>query len=156
LKDAIRRQLRREDGTLSYFKDKQGVLQERREALGCALAVLSGVVTGGEATAALKDYPVTDGGVPLFHPFFPEPDWYHNNSSWPFVDTFFLKALEVFDGVDRSAQNAALLARTCIGNGSFHEVTDYRTRAVRGSGSQLWTAAAFLDTCRRAGLVKHE
>lgn len=154
LKAAIRKQLRRADGTFAYFKDKDGVLQERREALGSALAVLSGVATGAEARAALKDYPVTDGGVPLFHPFFPETDWYHNNSSWPFVDTFFLKALEIADGVDRTAQNAALLARTCVGNRSFHEVTDYRTREVKGSGGQLWTAASFVDTCRRAGLVK--
>lgn len=156
LKQAIRTHLRREDGTFAYFKDKNGVLQERREALGSALAVLSGVVTGAEARAALKDYPVTDGGVPLFHPFFPENDWYHNNSSWPFVDTFFLKALEALDGVDRTAQNVALLARTCIGNRTFHEVTDYRTREVKGSGGQLWTAASFVDTCRRAGLVKHD
>jgi len=155
LKESIRRHLRRADGTFSYFKDKNGALQDRRDALGSALAVLSGVVAGAEATAALKDYPVTDGGVPLFHPFFPENDWYHNNSSWPFVDTFFLKALEMTDGMDRSALNAALLARTCIGNRTFHEVTDFRTREVKGSGGQLWTAASFVDTCRRAGLVKH-
>lgn len=154
LRDAIRRNLRRADGTFAYFKDKNGVLQERRDALGSALAVLSGVVTGAGAGDALKDYPVTDGGVPLFHPFFPENDWYHNNSSWPFVDTFFLKALEVSDGVDRAAENAALLARTCIGNRTFHEVTDFRTREVKGSGGQLWTAASFVDTCRRAGLLK--
>lgn len=153
LKQAIRTHLRRADGTFAYFKDKNGVLQERRDALGSALAVLSGVAVGAEAKAALKDYPVTDGGVPLFHQFFPENDWYHNNSSWPFVDTFFLKALEVSDGIDRTAQNAALLARTCVGNRTFHEVTDYRTREVKGSGGQLWTAAAFVDTCRRAGLV---
>ena len=152
--DAIRRQMGRPDGTIAYFKDQTGRLQERREALGCALLVLSGVVTGAEARNALKDYPVTDGGVPLFWPFFPENDWYHNNSSWPFVDTFFLRAWETVDGIDRTALNAALLARTCIGKGTFHEVTDYRTREVKGSGSQLWTAAAFVDTCRRAGLVK--
>ncbi len=153
LKSAIRQHLHRAGGTFSYFKDKNGVLQERRDALGTALAVLSGVAAGSDAGAALKDYPVTDGGVPLFHPFFPENDWYHNNSSWPFVDTFFLKALEVSDGIDRTAQNAALLARTCVGNRTFHEVTDFRTRQVQGSGGQLWTAASFIDTCLRAGLV---
>ena len=98
-------------------------------------------------------YPVTDGGVPLFHPFFAEADWYHNNSSWPFVDTFVLKALEMTDGTSHVAQNAALLARTCTSDGTFYEVTDYRTRKVRGSGSQLWTAAAFVDTGQRAGLL---
>jgi hypothetical protein len=153
LKEAIRKELRFADGSFAYFKDRKGLLQARREALGSALAVLSGVVNGRDAKRALDGYPVTDGGVPLFHPFFNDANWYHNNSSWPFVDTFFLKALEMTDGTSRHAQNAALLARTCIGDGTFHEVTDYRTREVKGSGSQLWTAAAFVDTCQRAGLL---
>ncbi len=68
----------------------------------------------------------------------------------PFVDIFF----EQSDGVDRSAQNAALLGRTCVEDGTFHEVTDDRTREVKGSGSQLWTAASFVDVCRRAGLLR--
>lgn len=103
--------------------------------------------------ASFVDIHFTDGGTPLFHPFFPRDDFYHNNSSWPFVDTFLIKAMETADGVNRTALNAALLARTCVDDGTFHEVTDYRTRAVKGSGSQLWTAASFIDTCRRAGLI---
>ncbi len=154
LKDAIRTELRHADGTFAYLKDRHGTLQQRREALGSALLVLSDVLTEEEAQAALRGYPVTDAGIPLFHPFFERDDFYHNNSSWPFVDTFFLKALEQSDGVDRTPLNTSLLARTCVGDGTFHEVTDYRTKEVKGSGSQLWTAAAFIDTCRRAGLWK--
>ncbi len=154
LKQAIRKELRFADGSFSYCKDRKGELQNRREALGSALAVISGVVEGEDARRALGGYPVSDGGVPLFHPFFEWNGWYHNHSSWPFVDTFFLKALEQSDGVDRSAQNAALLGRTCVEDGTFHEVTDYRTREVKGSGSQLWTAASFVDVCRRAGLLR--
>ncbi|MDF3130115.1 hypothetical protein P0Y35_12980 [Kiritimatiellaeota bacterium B1221] len=153
LKQAICRELRFDDGSFSYFKDRHGVLQNRREALGAALAVMSGTVKGKDAQRALRGYPVTDGGVPLFHPFFEGDHWYHNHSSWPFVDSLFLRALEISDGVNRSAQNAALLARTCVGDGSFHEVTDTRTREVKGSGSQLWTAASFVDVCRRAGWI---
>ena len=153
LKHAIRRELRRDDGAFLYFKDRNGQRQNRREALGASLAVISGVAAGKDMEPALRDYPVTDGGVPLFHPFFDNDTWYHNNSSWPFVDTFFIKAQEMADGICRAAQNAALLARTCIKDGTFHEVTDYRSREVKGSKSQLWTAAAFIDTCRRAGLL---
>lgn len=153
LQAAIRQTFRREDGSMAYLKDRSGQLQPRREALGSALAVLSGAVSGNEAKDALANYPVTDGGVPLFHPFFDTPQWYHNNSSWPFVDTFFIKALEISDGMPRVAQNAALLARTCVGDGTFHEVSDYRTREIKGSSSQLWSAASFVDTCLRAGLV---
>lgn len=152
LKQVVYNVLKRDDGTFSYLKEPSGILQPRREALGEALAVLCDIVVGQEAVQALSGYPVTDAGVPLFHPFFEKQDWYHNNSSWPFVDTFFIKALEKSDGMNRSALNAALLARSCVG-GSFHEVTDYRTREIKGSGSQLWTAAAFIDTCKRAGLI---
>jgi len=150
LRQAIRAQLRRPDGTFAYYKDREGRLAERRDALGTAFSVLMGVVTGEDAVAACRDYPVTDAGVPLFLPFFPTARTYHNNTAWPFVDTFFIKALEQSDGQARTAQNAALLARTCRG-GTFHEWVDFRTKAVRGSGGQLWTAAAFVDTCRRAG-----
>jgi len=153
LRKAIRDNLLNSDGTLSYFKDKHGNLQPRRDALGSALAVLMDIVEGEEARAALKNYPVTDVGVPLFHPFFPENNYYHNNTSWPFVDTFFIKALEKSDGENRTALNAALLARTCVNDGTFHEVVDFRDKKPGGSGSQLWTAASFIDTCFRAGLV---
>jgi len=153
LRKAIRDNLLNSDGTFSYFKDKNGNLQPRREALGSALAVLMGIVEGDEARAVLRNYPVTEAGVPLFHPFFPEDNYYHNNTSWPFVDTFFIKALEKSDGKDRTELNARLLARTCIDDGTFHEVVDFRDKKVKGSGSQLWTAASFIDTCFRAGLV---
>lgn len=154
LKGAIRQHLRRPDGTLAYFRERHGTLQKRRDALGSALAVLTGIVDGEDGRKALSDYPITDAGVPLLHPFFPVDNWYHNNSSWPFVDTFFIKALEMSDGQERGALNTALLARTCIDDGTFHEVTDYRTKRVKGSASQLWTAAAFIDTCLRSGLVR--
>ncbi|MCX7015045.1 MAG: hypothetical protein NTW86_21240, partial [Candidatus Sumerlaeota bacterium] len=90
LKAAIRRELRRPDGTFAYYKDRHGRLADRRAALGSAFAVLLGIVEGQEAKAALAGYPVTDAGIPLFHPFFPPTArTYHNQSSWPFVDTFF-------------------------------------------------------------------
>ncbi|HMP75742.1 MAG TPA: hypothetical protein PKE12_05525 [Kiritimatiellia bacterium] len=153
LRHAINTQLRNREGYLVYFKDPQGALQERREALGIALAVLLDIVTGDDAKKQLGGYPVTDAGVPLFLPFFEhEARVYHNNAAWPFVDTLFLWAHEKAHGVDRTAENAALLARTCVGNGSFHEVVDFATREPKGSGAQLWSAAAFLNVCYRAGL----
>lgn len=164
LKKAIRKEFEHPDGYLAYYKDQRGVLANRREALGSGLAALCGIVEGDEAKLAVGGYPVTDGGVPLFHPFFDNDRWYHNLSSWPFVDTFFIKGLEKSDGVCRADLNAALLARTCVADGSFHEVTHYPSREVmhysdkyhkriKGSGCQLWSAAAFIDTCFRAGLV---
>ena len=153
MRKAIISELRYEDGTFSYFKHADGTLEARRDALGSALLVITGIVEGEDARKALKDYPVTWAGVPLFHPFFSHGGAYHNNTAWPFVDTFFLWAKEIADNKDYTAQNAALLARTCIQDGSFHEVTDWGTKEPKGSGSQLWSASAFVNVCRRAGLL---
>lgn len=154
LKSAILRTLKRPDGTFAYYKGPDGILSDKRDAFGSALAVLFEVVTGEEAIAALTGYPVTPNGVPLFYPFFPGNHFYHNNSSWPFVETFFLKALEKADGSARHAQNAALLARTCNREGTFYEVMDLRDNSWKGSTRQLWTAAAFIEVCDRAGYLK--
>ena len=157
LKAAIIKELRMGDGTFVYLKEPSGHLMERRDALGSALAVLSGVVKGEDARRAVADYPVSENGVPMFLPFFfnqtINKSAYHNWTSWPFVDTFFLWAKEVAEGKNHSVQNLALLGHTVAKtNGSFREVVDYRTGEIEGSHSQLWSAAAFLNSCKRARL----
>lgn len=149
LKLAIHKHLGQPDGTYAYYKGADGKPADRRDALGSALAVLFGVVSPEEGKAVLRDYPVTDKGIPLFHPFFPGNHFYHNNSAWPFVDTLFLKALEKCEGKSRVEQSAALLARTCTDEGTFFEVTDWRDGKVKGSPRQLWTASAFVDVYSR-------
>jgi len=62
-----------------------------------------------------------------------------------------MAAKEKAFGIDCTAQNAALLARTCLQDGTFHEVVNMQTKEPFGSSSQLWSAAAFIDVCRRAG-----
>lgn len=153
LRKAICKNLKNTDGTFAYFKDKNGVLENRRDAMGTALAILSDVVTGKDAILAIKDYPVTEIGIPLFYPFYDNPETYHNHTAWPFVDCFFLHALEKATGVNQKPFNAALLARTCVMDGSFHEIVDFNTKEPRGSGNQLWTAAAFINVCERANLT---
>lgn len=176
LREAIRSRFTRDDGALEYYVDRAGIPSGRRDALGTALAVVLGVVDGDAARAALAGYPVTDKGVPLFHPFYDHSFFYHNNTSWPFVDTFFLQALEIAEETDYTDLNAALLGRTCgpvyetdwsrlppdtiaetpsdsEGTGTFHEVVHFPTGRVTCSARQLWTAASFINVCLRAGLV---
>ncbi|MBT8046053.1 MAG: hypothetical protein KJN67_02690, partial [Pontiella sp.] len=158
LKQAMCREMRHPDGTFTYLKTWDGKLLKQRHALGEALAVRFGVVEGNEARAALKGYPVTDAGVPLIHPFFnhsDNPQIYHDKASWPFADTLFLAAKEQAFGIDCTAQNAALLARTCVEDGTFHELVNMKTKEPFGSGSQLWSAAAFINVCLRAGLINN-
>lgn len=153
LKDAIVSNLRFQDGTFSYFKHANGELESRRDALGSALAVITGIVKGKDAKVCLSNYSVTWAGVPLFQPFYPWEKSYHNNTAWPFVDTFFLWAKELAEHKNYASQNAALLARTCVKGGSFHEVVNWKTKEPGGSGRQLWSASAFVNVCLRAGWV---
>ena len=158
LKNAMCREMRHTDGTFAYLKTWDGKLLKQRHALGEALAVLFGIVEGNDARVALAGYPVTAAGVPLFYPFFCHNDnqqIYHDQSSWPFVDAFFLTAKEKTFGVDCTAQNAALLARTCVQDGTLHEVVNMKTKEPFGSGSQLWSAAALINVCQRAGISFH-
>ena len=92
-------------------------------------------------------------------------------ASWPFCDTFFLWGKALADGGDYTDQNAALLGRSLgtafapkkakaeneamwdQGLGSFHEKIPLPSGLIDGSGHQLWSAAAFLNVCIRAGLV---
>jgi len=39
------------------------------------------------------------------------------------------------------------------GFGSFHEKVQLPSGLISGSGSQLWTSAAFMNICLRANLV---
>jgi hypothetical protein len=154
LKKAICRELRHPDGTFTYYKDRWGKLAPRREALGAAFAVLLNIVDGDNAIKALAGYPVTDIGIPSYYPFFEDNDMvYHNNTSWPFVNAFFMRALDKTDGGERIGQCFALMARVCKNPGGFREYIDYKDKTVKGSASQLWSAAGFIDVCFRAGLV---
>lgn len=170
LKVAIKKEFTKPDGTLAYYKDRHGKIMPNREILGTAFAAIFEIVTGDAAKAVYAGYPMTDRGIPLFSPFIPGNSGPHNMASWPFCDTFFLWGKSLADGGDYTAQNAALLGRSLgtafrpkkgkegetwgAGFGSFHEKITLPDGLIDGSGHQLWSAAAFLNVCFRAGLVK--
>jgi hypothetical protein len=159
------------DGTLAYYKDRHGKIMPNREILGTAFAAIFGIVEGETAKKAYEGYPMTDKGIPLFSPFIPGNSGPHNMASWPFCDTFFLWGKALADGGDYTDQNAALLGRSLgtaftpkkakaeneamwdQGLGSFHEKIPLPSVLIDGSGHQLWSAAAFIIVCIRAGLV---
>ncbi|MBN2713068.1 MAG: hypothetical protein JXR97_11655 [Planctomycetes bacterium] len=152
LRNAIRVKLLHPDGTVSYFKHEDQHLEQRQHCLATAFAVICGVLDGEAARDAVKDYPVAWWGVPLIYPFFPNGKCYHNNSAWPFCDAFFLRAREKALGIDESARELALLARSCRGD-TFHEWTNFHTKIPSGKSAQLWTIAPFIGRCCSMGLV---
>ena len=171
LKVAIQKELTKPDGTLAYYKDRHGKLMLNRSGYATAFAVIFGIVEGEAAKAAYAGFPTPDNGIPLFFPFIADTDGseWHNHASWPFCDTFFLWGKSIADGKDYTDYNAALLARS-VGTaikpkkakadqaeadsfGSFHEYITLPDGLISGSGRQLWSAAAYLNVCIRAGLV---
>ena len=156
LKEAIRNTFLLADGTLLHLKTPNGYIDGRQHNLSIAFAILCDVVTKEEGAKAFQIFPFTDIGVPLFYPIFDGRIGYHNHTAWPFADTFYLKAKEMVTGEDLTALNAALLARTCTDDGTFHEFCGFRSGGEPiGSGSQLWTAAGFIDVCKRANLINN-
>ena len=166
LKIAILKELRLPDGTFTYFKDRNGKVLPNQHNLGTAFAVLFGIVEGKAAKKAIDNYPSNQYGTPLIYPYLGDGKGDHNAAAWPFCDTFFLQAKEIADGKDYTAYNAALLARTMGtkfsekrdkewgGFGSFHEKVPLPSGLISGSGSQLWTSAAFMNVCLRANIVE--
>ena len=165
IKKAILKELLLSDGTFTYFKDRNGKVLHNQHNLGTAFAILFGIVKGEAARKTIENYPSNQYGTPLIHPFLGDGKGDHNAAAWPFCDTFFLQAKEIADGKDYKAYNAALLARTMGtkfsekrdkewgGFGSFHEKVSLPSGLISGSGSQLWTSAAFINVCLRAKLV---
>lgn len=153
LRGAMLEKLRFDDGSFTYFLDKKGIRQQHRDTLGASFPVLCGVVSGDDAKLALAGYPITQYGTPLIYPFYPRNDYYHNNSMWPFADTFFLLAYEKAFGVDCSAINLQILTNA-FREGHFRELRDVRTNVAIGSYAQLWTTAAFINTVIRCGYTE--
>ena len=173
LKAAIVKEFTNADGTMAYYKDRHGVIMPNRDILGIAFAVILGVVDGDAAKAAYVGYPESDLGVPLFHPFIPGNKGPHNQAVWPFTVSFYFWGKSLAFGKDETDYNAAILARS-LGTafedipkkrktdgedwgtalGSFHEKINLPSGKIDGSGQQLWSAAAYLNVCIRAGLIQ--
>ncbi|MFC2080018.1 hypothetical protein ACFLRQ_00940 [Bacteroidota bacterium] len=165
LKSAIKKELILPDGTLTYYKDRYGNVMENQHNLGTAFAIICGILKGEEALKSIENYPMIDRGIPLIYPFLTDNTGPHNQASWPFCSTFFLWAKEIAEHKNYTNYNAALLARTMGtglarnrnknwgGFGSFHEKVQLPSGIIDGSGQQLWSSAAYINVCLRAGLV---
>ena len=173
LKAAFLNTFLRQDGTIDYYKDRRGHMADRQHVLSTAFPVLFGMIEKESLKRVFANYPVFSTGLPLIWPFFDDGKFYHNNSSWPFADTFFLMAKEKALGVNLTSLNAFILARTC-GQGyskkaenpwgdyelikkevdySFKELTHFASKKPVGSFHTLWTASAYVNVCNRANLL---
>lgn len=148
LREAIRFHLVHADGRVSFYRRPDGTLEPRTEALSTCLCVLLGVFhTAGAARSALDALAVTPHGVPLIQPPLDGDRFYHNHSSWPFVEAFYSRARYALGDADALRRGIDRVAESCTPEGSFHEVADVRSGRWAGSTRQLWSASAFAGLC---------
>ncbi len=149
LRKAMLSKLRFADGTFTYFMYPDGRLEERREVLGTAFPVLCGVVEGEDARKCVANYPITEYGAPLITPFYEGTESLHNNSTWPFADTFLLLAIEAATGEDCTKMNIKILKNMAVDN-HMYEFRNTYSNKISGQKAQLWTVAALLNTVVRS------
>ena len=80
-----------EKGLYSEFRYGRNAMSavDRTEALGSALAIVTGLAPDDRARRAARNHPVVEFGVPSFWPYIPGIPPYHNAGYWPFVGAYW-------------------------------------------------------------------
>jgi len=120
----------------------------KSEALGEALAVLTGLAGKERAEKVMASVPVYEFGVPTFYPQIPEMNPYHNNSVWPFVQAYFTLAGKKVGNTAVVEHGLASITRSSAlfltNKENFVASTgDYMGTEIN-SDRQLWSVAASL------------
>lgn len=132
---------------------------DKRDLLGEALTILSGVAENNQSTEIIAEYPVTEAGPAVIFPQEPDTKIYHNRAIWPFVTSYGLRAAAKA-GNDKFYENAFMsLVRGAAFNLSNMENFEFTTLSAWyddatfphlsgpevNSRRQLWSVAGFLS-----------
>ena len=132
---------------------------DKRDLLGEALTILSGVADNTQTAEIIAEYPVTEAGPAVIFPQEPDTKIYHNRAIWPFVTSYGLRAAAKA-GNDRFYENAFMsLVRGAAFNLSNMENFEFTTLSAWyddatypqlsgpevNSRRQLWSVAGFLS-----------
>lgn len=132
---------------------------DKRDLLGEALAILSGVADNTQTAEIIAEYPVTEAGPAVIFPQEPDTKIYHNRAIWPFVTSYGLRAATKA-GNDKFYENAFMsLVRGAAFNLSNMENFEFTTLSAWyddatfpqlsgpevNSRRQLWSVAGFLS-----------
>ena len=132
---------------------------DKRDLLGEALTILSGVADNAQTAEIIAEYPVTEAGPAVIFPQEPDTKIYHNRAIWPFVTSYGLRAAAKA-GNDKFYENAFMsLVRGAALNLSNMENFEFTTLSAWyddatypqlsgpevNSRRQLWSVAGFLS-----------
>lgn len=125
----------------------------RAEALGQALAVLSGVTDDERAARVARNHPVVEFGAPSFWPYIPDIPPYHNAGVWPFVTSYWTWASASAGNTPGVEHGLASLYRAAALFLTNKENMVAQTGHFEGtqinSDRQLWSVAGTLATVYR-------
>jgi len=127
----------------------------RFDLLGTSLAILLGVATPEQASAAVAKYPVLRAGPPVLFPQQQDTAIYHNRAIWPFVTAYFASAGKkagngsVVAGSVASLMRGAALNLTNVENlelvtGKPWVDDGASSGPVVNSQRQLWSVAGYV------------
>lgn len=125
----------------------------KSEALGEALSVLFGIADEKRSEKIISHTPVTEYGVPTIYPYIPGLPPYHNNSVWPFVETYWTWASKKAgneENVERGLASIYRAAALFLTNKENLVATtgDYDGTEIN-SDRQLWSVAGNLAAVYR-------
>ena len=161
LKEAINRQFYEPKAGLyrAYLLSEDGGFEipvERYELLGESLAILTGVADAERARSIINKYPAGPFGPPVVWPEERTEFIYHNQSIWPFVTAYWIKAAQKAgnaEAVDAGIQSLERLAALNLSNMENYDFMTGLSRVDTGprkgpqinSRRQLWSAAGYLS-----------
>ncbi len=137
-----------------YLYGKNYMIQsERSDALGEALCVLFDIASPAQQKQIIENTPVTEFGIPCIYPQIPDMFAYHNNTVWPFVQSYWtLAAAKVHNekAVLQSAATIYRLAALAMSNRENMVATTGDFRGTAGSSPrQLWSVGGALSLVYR-------
>lgn len=137
-------------GTQSYgiMFTRDGFLDEHTDALGTALAVMTGIA-GEHAAQAMENLPRSLYGTPVFSPYkTSNPGSYHNRAIWPFVEAYVMIAQAELSDLEGCGFSLSSMLRAAMAFATNKEnlnaCTGDAADTVQNSDRQLWSAAGML------------
>ncbi|MWA07950.1 alpha-L-rhamnosidase-related protein [Streptomyces sp. BA2] len=133
--------------------EKDTASADRYDALGTSLAVLTGVATPEQAKQAIANYPQTAYGPPVLWPQQQGAPSYHNNSVWPFVTAYMMRAAAQTGNDGVATQQAHSLIRGAVlfaTNKENINILDGSTKTELNSDRQLWSVAGMMSMVQQS------
>ena len=144
-----------EEGLYSEFRYGRTALSAvpRTEALGSALAILTGLAPDDHVKRMTRNHPVVDFGVPSFWPYIPGIPPYHNAGYWPFVGAYWTWAsaeAQNMPGVEHGLGTMYRAAALFLTNKeNLVAETGHFEGTQINSDRQLWSVAGTLASVYR-------